>query len=277
MIRGAPAVRMRPKFELLSPVVGLLNLAWFMTLKISQRNCSPFCGHLEGPRNREVVLELRRSDERVRLQVAVRAGGRRRERVPVEVVVHAFRCRRRSAAPAPRAVRPCRTVRCRRPVVTVNRPPLCQRTSGAICQSPKNGLHRVVLVGRHLRHQRDIDDVAPIGIAVPVVQIGVGGIDDRRSGELGRRRIALARGQRVVRQRAEAIFQASLSRQQQTVVGRASRVVQLADRPVECAHRGVLQHEPSACVGRRGRGAGSVDRVVQLGGSPEVARVVAQV
>ena len=38
MIRGAPAVRIRPKFELFSPDVGLLKFALFITLKTSQRN-----------------------------------------------------------------------------------------------------------------------------------------------------------------------------------------------------------------------------------------------
>jgi len=38
MMRGAPAVRIRPKFVLVRPDVGLLKFALFSALKISQRN-----------------------------------------------------------------------------------------------------------------------------------------------------------------------------------------------------------------------------------------------
>ena len=74
MIRGAPAVRIRPKFELLSPDVGLLKFALFTTLKTSQRNWNLCSAGPNVRAQRQIVLELGRPDERIGLERAVGAG-----------------------------------------------------------------------------------------------------------------------------------------------------------------------------------------------------------
>ena len=138
MIRGSPAVRIRPKFVLLSAgrrvvEVRLVHHVEDLPPELERARAEP-----EVPGDRQVVLQPRGPDERVRLQRAVGARRRRREGGQVQVVVHGCRRRRRRPGPAPRAGRPCPTSALSTPVVTEKRLPLCHRTSGAICQSPKS-------------------------------------------------------------------------------------------------------------------------------------------
>ena len=67
----------RPKFALLSAVIGALKFTWLITLKISQRNCSVWLEPtLERAGHGQIVLQSRRVHDRERLQRAVGAGGR---------------------------------------------------------------------------------------------------------------------------------------------------------------------------------------------------------
>ena len=103
------------------------------------------------------------------------------------------------------------------PVVTLERLPLCQRTSGETCQSPS----RVPMTPpkRGCRpDDREVDHVPAIGRAIRVVQVRIVRIDDRRSGDLRRGRIAHALGQGPVREHAELVLQPPLDLQEQGVV-----------------------------------------------------------